>query len=130
MLYRHVYPTGKTEMTDHMNGNTAAPAQDEELPSLEGAVEQPISANKAESILDGQIMPAMGFMIRGMMVSAPGVPPAIILQSIARCVGQLLAMSVAGNTIEMTAKARKDFQECFHKGIVKVPILQPAAGAR
>lgn len=105
-------------MSDNsMNGSSV-----EDLP----AIEPPPAPVNPTSAIDAQISQIMGIIVRGVLVSAPGVPHHLLLNSIARTTGKLLAMAVTGNTIEMSAKARRDFQDSFRDGLSKVSILQPA----
>lgn len=111
-----------------MNGASA-----EELPALpdeEAAPQLPpqVAAAQLKNIVNAQVEPVIGVVFRGVMVSAGGVPPNILLPAIARAAGKMLAMSVAGNTIELMSAARRDFIEAFKDGVQKVPLLTPAGG--
>ena len=117
-------------MTDKpMNG--AAVADDlpiaEELPSIDvneapAPVQQgPMSATQ---IIETSIAQAVGVTVRGLLVSCPGVPSGFILQKIAFACGKLLAVSIQGNPLETTVKARADFKRAFEDGMAKVSILQ------
>jgi hypothetical protein len=112
-------------MNDHMNGAGPAdlPGIDEQLPAEDPAIVQ----SRVEAQIDGQVLQHVGVLIRGLLVSSPQIPHALLLNSVARVTGQVLAMTVAGgsNTIEMTSAARADFKKSFGAGIAKIALLQP-----
>jgi hypothetical protein len=99
----------------------------EDLPALPESPAPKVDANAA---IDAQLLPIVGVMIRGIMSGAPGVPVPLILNAIARTCGKTLALSVVGNTIELTSKARADFQESFKAGIGQVSILAQGPAPR
>ena len=106
------------------NGNGA------ELPSIPNEEAPPaataLATKQLSDMIDAQVQQVVGVTFRGLLVSAPGVPHNVLLPCIARAAGKMLAMSVAGNSVELTVRARKDFQDAFRDGLAKVPILQPA----
>lgn len=112
-------------MNDNTNGVDAT-----ELPSIEpvapGQQQQPVAltVDQLRQMVDNQVGPIIGCMIRGMIASAPGMPGSILLPAIARCMGQVLAISVAGD-IKQCADAREDFRKALNEGMGKVPIIRP-----
>lgn len=101
-----------------MNGNAVA---DEALPALpEAAPPQPDAA----TLIDNQIGPMIGMVVRGILSGAPSIPAGLVLNSIARQTGKMLALSVVGNPVETVVKARREFSDSFSTGMAKVSILQ------
>ena len=79
--------------------------------------------------LTPQIRAVVGTMVRGLMVSLPGVAPPAILQmlcyEVANCVGQALQ-----GDLTTLASIRKGYREAFEEGLRKAPIVQtPPAGS-
>ena len=66
---------------DQSNGHTT---------SIEAQDNAPPRVVKIEDVLDAQITQVLGIVIRGLMVSSPGIPPVLVVHSIARVVGNLL----------------------------------------
>jgi hypothetical protein len=102
-----------------MNG---APVEEEVLPALPEAQTAPKPDPNA--VIDAQLGPIVGVMVRGIMSGASGVPAGLILNAIARQTGKMLALSVVGNPVDQVAKARRDFADSFRDGLAKVSILQ------
>src|ERR1700719_752994 len=96
-------------MTGQMNGKDAAVAQGE-------APDQSTVAARGKAALDVQVGPILGTMIRGLLVSAQGIPAHMILESIARVTGGLLADSIAGD-LGPVLKLRAGFKEAFDEGV-------------
>jgi hypothetical protein len=100
----------------------------EELPSLPPEPADQIAApprmlTPAEAI-EASIAQVVGVTVRGLMVSCSGVPAGFVLQKIAFACGKLLAVSIQGNPLEATVKARSDFKKAFEDGMAKVSVLQ------
>lgn len=87
-------------------------------------VAEPNSVAQARAVIDGQIRQVVGVNIRGLLVSAPGVPPHELLNSIARVTGMLLAESVVAD-LGTSLRMRTGFKEAFADGIAKTPPKQP-----
>ena len=99
-----------------------APVEEEVLPELPEAAAAPkVDPN---AVIDSQLGPIVGVMVRGIMSGATGIPAGLILNAIARQTGKMLALSVVGNPVDQVAKARRDFQDSFRDGLAKVSILQ------
>jgi hypothetical protein len=112
-------------VADHM-------MDEEELPSLPPGPEQPPQATPQQAMtqlqqIEQQVSIVVSVNVRGILVSAPGVPSGIVMQQIAFATGKILAMLLAGNPLEMTVKARADFRKGFENGMAKVPVLQMGA---
>lgn len=112
-----------------MNGEHVNGAPVEDLPSIAepAAAAQPaFSQTKAEETLDVQIKQLVGCTMRGIMASAPGIPPHLVLESIARVTGQLLAGAIQAD-LSTHFIARKAFKDNFVKGIGSAPMGQMPA---
>lgn len=109
-------------MTDTMNGAHTA----DDLPAIDEKEDPAVVTSRVDAAVDAQVINPLGIMVRGILHSSNDVPHAILMQSIARCMGRLLATSVAGNPIPVTTKAREDFRSAFAAGIKMVPLMQAA----
>lgn len=69
----------------------------------------------------GQVI---GTMIRGLLVSAPGVPPHVLLHAIAWQTGNMLASTIQAD-LSTLLSMRKSFKEAFHDGVTKAKIVPP-----
>lgn len=113
-------------MADKMNGT---PVMDDELPSIpddepaQAAIPPAVATAKIKELVDQQVQQVMGIMIRGILVSSPGIPPNIVIPAIARACGKMLAMSITGS-VEQTVKARGDMKAGFEDGLKQVPIMK------
>jgi hypothetical protein len=85
-------------------------------------LEQPTPSPTA--ILDAQITMLVQTVFRGVMVSAPGVPPEMVVCSFAKAVGVALASSVNGDLAPML-NFRKRFKDAFSDGVASVQIKPP-----
>lgn len=87
-----------------------------------------IPPDKAMTMLEQQVDPIVrqivGNTIRGLLVSCPGVPPHILLNSIARQTGSLLAGAFTAD-LATTLSMRKGLKDAFGNAIAKEKIVQP-----
>lgn len=79
---------------------------------------------QAENMLDAQIKGIIGVMIRGLMISSPGVPPDALLRSVARTTAQLMGDAFAGELVPVM-KVRQTIIEAFTTALKKTPIKTP-----
>ena len=71
--------------------------------------------------IDVQLRQAIGFMVRGILVSAPGVPPEMIAKSIARITGELIGQAVCGDIVAVLT-IRRECKENFTKSMGDMPV--------
>lgn len=96
--------------------------------AAERAVETPKdAAQRARDLLDAQVRLIVGTVIRGLLVSAPGVQPVDLLNSICRETGNLVAGAVNGD-IAAVLNIRSGFKKNFEFGVKKAPLLQQQTG--
>lgn len=88
------------------------------------AAKQEDAVTRGRAVIDAQIRQTVGIMIRGMLVSAPGVPHHEILNSICRVTGGLVAEAVIAD-LPVHFALRKGFKEEFGNGVNKAPLKQP-----
>lgn len=105
----------------HVNG--AADTSDA-LPHIEDTPVPATQVAAAIASIAADVGKIMGATVRGIIVSAPAVPPTILLPEIARAAGKMLAMITDGGTVEGTVRARKEFEAAFKDGMSKVSILK------
>lgn len=98
-----------------MNGSAAHPPETDT-----GA------AAKARAVLDAQIRQIIGTVVRGILVSAPGVPAHEVLNSISRVTGALVSEAVIAD-LAGHFQLRKGFKDAFHDGVKAAPMQQPGA---
>lgn len=100
-----------------MNGKTEDPR------AAVAAVNQ-VQAPNPQMVLDAQVRQLLGILLRGLLVSAPGVQPHDLLNSVSRQTGSLVAGSLQGDLATML-RVRKGFKDAFAEGVQGVPIQQP-----
>ena len=83
----------------------------------EAAPSQPISPEAATSAIEQQLDPVV-------LVSAPGVPPHLLLNSIARQTGSLLAGAITAD-LATVLSMRKGFKDAFGNGVAREKVTQP-----
>ncbi len=66
----------------------------------------------------------IGTMIRGLLVSAPGIAPHVLLSAIAWECGNLVAGAVQGD-LSTILQLRKSFKNSFDDGVAKAQITTP-----
>lgn len=94
---------------EHESAPTSAPAA-------------PTPAANPNAVIEAQVRQVLGVLIRGLMVSAPGVPPEVLVNAIARQTGALLATSITGD-LSSVLGVRKGFKDAFADGVAKTPVL-------
>src|SRR5208282_5901241 len=108
----------------------------ESLPALEAEAEKPEQIKtppaadkseiaKARALVDAQVRPALGVVIRGLLVSFPGLPPHEILNSIARVAGKMMGESLMAD-MATHFRLRDDFKKAFADGVSQAPMKMPA----
>lgn len=78
----------------------------------------------ATEMLDAQVRNILAIVLRGIMVSSPGVSPQMVLNAICRQTGSLCAGSIAGELAGVLAH-RAGFKKAFEEGVQKAPLVQP-----
>jgi hypothetical protein len=91
------------------------------LPSIEQ--DTSVQTQMFAKVQEG-INPIIGTMIRGLIVSAPGVPTHVLLNMIAWTTGNFLASALQAD-ITTLIQMRKGFKDCFDDGIRKAKMVQP-----
>lgn len=112
-------------MTGHINGTKLVGEDDPPAAAPTQAQEATLAA-KTRALLDAQIGQTIGTVVRGILVSAPGVDPRELLSAIARTTGNVCASSVAGE-LPAVLMIRKAMKEAFDEGVNKAPVIQPGA---
>lgn len=82
------------------------------------------AAAKARAVIDAQIRQIIGTLVRGILVSAPGVPAHEVLNSISRVTGGLVAESIVAD-LATQFQLRKGFKDSFDDGVKGTPMKQP-----
>ena len=77
----------------------------------------------AEEMIDSQVRQVLGVVIRGLMVSAPGVPAQMLACSIARITAEMISNGMAGDLAAILT-VRKSVKEAFNDAIAKGKINQ------
>ena len=72
--------------------------------------------------IDQQIRQALGFMVRGILISAPGLPADAIAKSISRVVGELVGRCVVGD-LTAVLTVRRECKDAFSTQLGKMPIM-------
>lgn len=86
-----------------------------------------MSADKAESILDAQIINPLGVIVRGIMASAPGVPADVLFRSIARCYARLIGETFVGDLAPIFT-VRASIREAFERELKRQPVKSMPQG--
>jgi len=92
----------------------------------------PMRAPTAQEIIESQVRQVIGITLRGLLVSAPGIQPHVLLNAISRQTGALIA-SVIEADLSTVVNLRKGFQDAFLEGVRTVPLMKAppdAPGAR
>lgn len=126
-------------MDGKMNGAAAPPAgpEIEDVPGLapeelRAVAERAMATNpagalkSAEAVLDAQLRQPIGMMLRGIMVSCPGIPADAVLRSIARVTAGLMGDAIMGDVVPVL-NIRAGFKKAFEDGLKAAPIKTPPA---
>ena len=79
-----------------------------------------------ESVIDAQVRQIVGVVLRGLLMSAPNIPADVLIKSICRQTGSLVAGSLQGDVATLL-KLRASFKEAFADGVNKAPLQAPVA---
>jgi hypothetical protein len=105
------------------DGADGAEEQQAKLP--EGVTPEVFAAATAMERKVGPVVrQVLGIVIRGLLVSSPGVPPNVLLGIMAWQTGNLLAGAFQAD-LGTTLMVRKQLKEGFAEGIAKTPVAQP-----
>jgi hypothetical protein len=95
------------------------------MPGVPGAPpEMQVQIQNLIATLEPGMRAVCGTMVRGLLVSSPGVNPAILLNLIAFHTGNMLAQSLQGD-IATLHTLREGFREAFKEGIKAAPLIKP-----
>lgn len=98
-----------------------------EAPNDDKTAAQPITPAAAlsqlEKMIDPVVRQVVGTVVRGLLVSAPGVPPHVLLNVIARQTGSLLAGALTAD-LATVLQLRKGFKDAFAAGVQNEKIQQ------
>lgn len=94
----------------------------EALPHAPGAAP---TIEQAVTQLDPLLTAIIGTMIRGILVSAPGLPAHLLMSMIALKAGSTLASAVQADLTTLLT-IRKNLKDAFDKGVKSAPMSQPA----
>jgi hypothetical protein len=81
---------------------------------------------KAQAVLDAAVRQVLGTVIRGLLVSAPGTQPHVLLNTIARVTGALCAGAVQAD-LQVLFQLRKGFKDAFDEGVKSIKPQAPPA---
>ena len=105
-----------------MNGNDTPPAAAAQpVPTSE----QVGQTNALLATISPAVKAVVGTMIRGLMVSFPGVPPHVVLTMLSFETANFIGQALQGD-IAMIAGIRKGYKEAFEEGLRKAPIVPPS----
>ena len=108
-------------MEARMNGNEPA-----EGLTLQQAAADPQAVAKAQTLVDAAVRQVLGVVLRGLMVSTPGIGPEVLARSAAKQVGIILAESMTAELDQML-KLRKQLKDAFDEGVKEAKIKVPQA---
>lgn len=99
------------------------------MSEMNGHDTPPLSADQQQQMqslndLNAPIRQVVGTMIRGLLVSCPGVPPHVILSVVAWQTGNLIADAMVAD-LKTQFELRKTFKDSFHDGVKQAPLRQP-----
>jgi len=90
------------------------------------SAEQVGQINALLTAIEPSIKAIAGTIIRGLMVSFPGVPPYAVLTMFSFQTANIIGQALSGD-IAMMMQIRKGYREAFEEGLRKAPIVGPAA---
>lgn len=85
-------------------------------------------AQQTRDQIDALFSPIIGVLLRGILVSSPGVPPAEAMNSICRVMGNLMAGSIQGD-LQSVLMVRKGFKDAFADGVQSAKLIQNPGAA-
>jgi hypothetical protein len=112
---RRHHQQGKSTMTDQKNGQ--APAN---MPTAD----QVTAADQALARIKPLIQPSVHVLVRGLLMSCPGIPPHVVLCSIAFEAGNFMGQVFQGD-LATIASLRNSIKAAFDEGMKKAPLIQP-----
>lgn len=102
------------------------PAHKQATTMVNGAGLDQTAVQKAEALLDAQTRQIVGVMIRGILVSCPGITLDVICRSMARVTGSLLADAVRAD-LALMLRHRSGIKDAFDAGVKSTKIEPMAA---
>ena len=106
-------------MTDEVNGQDVANAETKQRTAAADYQQKMAQVNVAARTISGVVM-------RGMMVSAPGIQPLDLAAATAFQMGRVLAEAFEGDLVTIIG-VRKQIKDAFEKGINSLPPGKPQA---
>src|ERR1700682_4469150 len=88
--------------------------------------EQLAASTEAIQKLEAPLRQVIGTMMRGLLVSTPGVAPHVVLNAICWQVGHLAAEVIQAD-LKTTFEIRRSFKASFDAGVGKARVVQPMA---
>lgn len=102
-------------MPDEETAQAPGNGADQHVPAINGQ-DAATAASKVEAAIEPAIRQVIGTMVRGLLVSAPGIPAHMVLNAVARQTGNLLADALAGD-LSTLLRIRKGFKDAFAEGV-------------
>lgn len=97
----------------HTNGHDPQPPTEAQSAQLQ-----------ALNDLNGPVRQVIGTVMRGLLVSCPGVPAHVLLSVVAWQTGHLIAEAIVAD-LATQFQLRKAFKEAFNDGVKAAPMKQP-----
>jgi|GEM_PF-5118662 hypothetical protein len=107
------------------NGQLGGPAIEGKVNKLREALAEPVPEgndapmDKVKAMLDPQVQQVIGIVLRGLLVSGPGIPPGLLFMSVARVAGGLMSDALQGD-IGPVLRLRADMKKAFAEGVDSV----------
>jgi hypothetical protein len=111
-------------MADTTINGSKLPPTPEQLAQQGPSMEQLAATTAQLEALAGPVRQVIGTFMRGLLVSAPGFPPHIVLSVVAWQTGNLMAEAMQAD-IASAVQLRKMFMDSFSDGVRKAKMVQP-----
>lgn len=105
-------------MSEHTNGAAAADQPEQPIPAAQAGTGQ----MTLDAQLDIQTRQIIGVMFRGLLVSAPGIPPDALIRSVARVTGEFCATAIVGDLAPVLVH-RKAIKEAFTDAVGRAKVV-------
>jgi hypothetical protein len=106
-----------------VNGSNPMPTP-EQLAQQGPSIEQLAATTAQLEALSGPVRQVIGTVMRGLLVSAPGYAPHIVMSVIAWQAGNIMAEAMQAD-IASSIQLRKLFMDSFSDGVRKAKLVQP-----
>lgn len=84
----------------------------------------------AKKQFDDYVEIVLGTAIRGMNASNPMIPAEVLMRSVMRVTGKLIAAAILPAPLQTVLSARRQLRDDIKAGMESVPIVEPKAPAR